>query len=147
MGGFLVRIYLGWTAISKDIMEVLPEDRRVIQNMRYSGNEDGYGEIMRNFIPKGNSISPEDENYIQELLEITGSFRTFDAALDEFIAQKGYTTATLRTPDAKSGLSSVEFDEGGHPDKAILKAGFKEHTGRATGLRDSILFCISPDTG
>lgn len=39
------------------------------------------GDYTQFLSQKGNSISPEDENYIQELLEIASSFRTFDAAL------------------------------------------------------------------
>lgn len=66
------------------------------------------GDYTQFLSQKGNSISPEDENYIQELLEIASSFRTFDAALDEFIVQKGYT-ATLQTRMPKSGLSSVNL--------------------------------------
>ena len=66
------------------------------------------GDYTQFLSQKGNSISPEDENYIQELLEIASSFRTFDAALDEFIVQKAIP-ATLQTRMPKSGLSSVNL--------------------------------------
>ena len=106
------------------------------------------GDYTQFLSQKGNSISPEDENYIQELLEIASSFRTFDAALDEFIVQKGYT-GNLADTDAKVRFIKCKFDEAGIPIEArILKGWFqKAHTGRETGLCDSILFCISPDTG
>ena len=50
----LVRICHALDCHIADIMEVLPEDKRVIQNMlRYSGNEDGYGRLYAISVPKG----------------------------------------------------------------------------------------------
>lgn len=50
----LVRICHALDCHIEDIMEVLPEDKRVIQNMlRYSGNEDGYGRLYAISVPKG----------------------------------------------------------------------------------------------
>ena len=72
------------------------------------------GDYTQFLSQKGNSISPEDENYIQELLEIASSFRTFDAALDEFIVQKGYT-GNLADTDAKVRFIKCKFDEAGIP--------------------------------
>ena len=40
------------------------------------------GEYTSCLSTKGYDISPEDENYKQELLDVVKSFRTFDAALD-----------------------------------------------------------------
>ena len=71
------------------------------------------GDYTQFLSQKGNSISPEDENYIQELLEIASSFRTFDAALDEFIVQKGYT-GNLADTDAKVRFIKCKFDEAGN---------------------------------
>lgn len=52
--GVLVRICHALDCHIEDIMEVLPEDKRVIQNMlRYSGNEDGYGRLYAISVPKG----------------------------------------------------------------------------------------------
>ena len=52
--GVLVRICHALDRYIEDIMEVLPEDKRVIQNMlRYSGNEDGYGRLYAISVPKG----------------------------------------------------------------------------------------------
>lgn len=52
--GVLVRICHALDCYIEDIMEVLPEDKRVIQNMlRYSGNEDGYGRLYAISVPKG----------------------------------------------------------------------------------------------
>lgn len=84
----------------------------------------GMGDYTQFLSQKGNNISPEDENYIQELLEIASSFRTFDAALDEFIVQKGYT-GNLADTDAKVRFIKCKFDEAGIPIEArILKGWF-----------------------
>ena len=86
------------------------------------------GDYTQFLSQKGNSISPEDENYIQELLEIASSFRTFDAALDEFIVQKGYT-GNLADTDAKVRFIKCKFDEAGIPIEArVLKGWFQKHT-------------------
>lgn len=58
------------------------------------------GEYTRFLSAKGYEISPEDDNYKQELLDVAKSFRTFDASLDEFIVQKGYSDDIADT-DAK----------------------------------------------
>ena len=106
------------------------------------------GDYTQFLSTKGNSISPEDENYIQELLEVASSFRTFDAALDAFLVQRGYT-GDLADTEAKVRFIKHKFDEAGIPIEArILKGWFsKSHTGRKTGLCDSILLCVSPDAG
>lgn len=49
------------------------------------------GEYTSFLSARGCSISPEDDDYRQKLLEVAQAFRTFDAALDEFIVQKGYS--------------------------------------------------------
>ena len=63
------------------------------------------GDYTQFLSQKGNSISPEDENYIQELLEIASSFRTFDAALDEFIVQKGYSVSSSESGSVSKDVS------------------------------------------
>ena len=94
----------------------------------------GMGDYTQFLSQKGNSISPEDENYIQELLEIASSFRTFDAALDEFIVQKGYT-GNLADTDAKVRFIKCKFDEAGIPIEArILKGWFQKHTQARNGI-------------
>ena len=100
------------------------------------------GDYTQFLSQKGNSISPEDENYIQELLEIASSFRTFDAALDEFIVQKGYT-GNLADTDAKVRFIKCKFDEAGIPIEArILKGWFQKHT-QAEKRDYAIQFCFA----
>lgn len=100
------------------------------------------GDCTQFLSQKGNSISPEDENYIQELLEIASSFRTFDAALDEFIVQKGYT-GNLADTDAKVRFIKCKFDEAGIPIEArILKGWFQKHT-QAEKRDYAIQFCFA----
>ena len=102
----------------------------------------GMGDYTQFLSQKGNSISPEDENYIQELLEIASSFRTFDAALDEFIVQKGYT-GNLADTDAKVRFIKCKFDEAGIPIEArILKGWFQKHT-QAEKRDYAIQFCFA----
>ena len=100
------------------------------------------GDYTQFLSQKGNSISPEDENYIQELLEIASSFRTFDAALDEFIVQKGYT-GNLADTDAKVRFIKCKFDEAGIPIEArVLKGWFQKHT-QAEKRDYAIQFCFA----
>lgn len=100
------------------------------------------GDYTQFLSQKGNSISPEDENYIQELLEIASSFRTFNAALDEFIVQKGYT-GNLADTDAKVRFIKCKFDEAGIPIEArILKGWFQKHT-QAEKRDYAIQFCFA----
>ncbi len=102
----------------------------------------GMGGYTQFLSQKGNSISPEDENYIQELLEIASSFRTFDAALDEFIVQKGYT-GNLADTDAKVRFIKCKFDEAGIPIEArVLKGWFQKHT-QAEKRDYAIQFCFA----
>ena len=68
------------------------------------------GEYTSCLSTKGYDISPEDENYKQELLDVVKSFRTFDAALDEFIVQKGYS-GDIAEVDAKVKFIKEEFDK------------------------------------
>lgn len=70
------------------------------------------GEYTRSLANREYNISPEDENYKEELLEVAKSFRTFDAALDEFILQKGYDGEPADV-DAKIKFIKRKFDEAG----------------------------------
>ncbi len=70
------------------------------------------GEYTSSLSNKGCDISPEDENYKQELLDVVKSFRTFDAALDEFIVQKGYS-GDIADIDAKVKFIKEQFDRAG----------------------------------
>lgn len=61
------------------------------------------GNYTRFLADKEYNISPDDENYREELLEVAESFRTFDVALDEFIAQKGYEGVYVAAAGGRSG--------------------------------------------
>ena len=92
------------------------------------------GEYTSFLSAKGYEISPEDDNYKQELLDVAKSFRTFDAALDEFIVQKGYP-GDIADIDAKVKYIKDKFDEAGVPmESRILKSWFQKHT--QAGNRD-----------
>ena len=100
------------------------------------------GEYTSFLSAKGYEISPEDDNYKQELLDVAKSFRTFDAALDEFIVQKGYP-GDIADIDAKVKYIKDKFDEAGVPmESRILKSWFQKHT--QAGNRDiAIKFCFA----
>ena len=100
------------------------------------------GEYTRFLSAKGYGISPEDENYAQELLEVAKSFRTFDAALDEFLVQKGYS-GDLADTEAKVKLIVEKFDEAGiSVESRILRGWFKNHT-QAEKRDVAIQFCFA----
>ncbi len=100
------------------------------------------GEYTRFLSAKGYDISPEDENYTQELLEVAKSFRTFDAALDEFIVQKGYS-GDITDTDSKVKFIKDRFDEAGISVEArILRGWFNKHT-QADKRDIAIKFCFA----
>lgn len=100
------------------------------------------GEYTSFLSAKGYEISPEDDNYKQELLDVAKSFRTFDAALGEFIVQRGYP-GDIADIDAKVKYIKDKFDEAGVPmESRILKSWFQKHT--QAGNRDiTIKFCFA----
>ena len=100
------------------------------------------GEYTSFLSAKGYEISPEDDNYKQELLDVAKSFRTFDAALGEFIVQRGYP-GDIADIDAKVKYIKDKFDEAGVPmESRILKSWFQKHT--QAGNRDiAIKFCFA----
>lgn len=100
------------------------------------------GEYTSCLSTKGYDISPEDENYKQELLDVVKSFRTFDAALDEFIVQKGYS-GDIAEVDAKVKFIKEEFDKAGIPiETRILRGWFQKHT-QADKREIAIKFCFA----
>ena len=68
------------------------------------------GEYTGSLSVKGFDISPEHENYQQELLDVAQSFRTFDAALEEFLVQKGYS-GDISDTEAKVSFIKEKFRE------------------------------------
>lgn len=100
------------------------------------------GEYTSCLSNKGCDISPEDENYKQELLDVVKSFRTFDAALDEFIVQKGYS-GDIADIDAKVKFIKEQFDKAGVPlETRILRGWFQKHT-QADKREIAIKFCFA----
>ena len=100
------------------------------------------GEYTSSLSNKGCDISPEDENYKQELLNVVKSFRTFDAALDEFIVQKGYS-GDIADIDAKVKFIKEQFDRAGVPlETRILRGWFQRHT-QADKREIAIKFCFA----
>lgn len=100
------------------------------------------GEYTSSLSNKGCDISPEDENYKQELLDVVKSFRTFDAALDEFIVQKGYS-GDIADIDAKVKFIKEQFDRAGVPlETRILRGWFQRHT-QADKREIAIKFCFA----
>lgn len=85
------------------------------------------GEYTSSLSAKEFDISPEHENYKQELLDVARSFRTFDAALDEFLVQKGYT-GDISDAEAKVGFIKEKFDNSGIALEArIPRSWFRRH--------------------
>lgn len=85
------------------------------------------GEYTRFLSDLACGISPEDENYRQKLLDAAQSFRTFDAALDEFLVQRGYSGDSSDT-EAKVGFLMEKFEKAGIELEARLpRAWFRRH--------------------
>ncbi len=57
-------------------------------------------------------ISPEDDNYTEELLQVVKSFRDFDEALDNFLLKKGYA-GDIHDTDEKVSYIKDKFKEAG----------------------------------
>ena len=100
------------------------------------------GEYTHFLSARGREISPEDENYAQELLEVAQSFRTFDAALDEFLLGQGYS-GDLGDTEAKVRFIKGRFDETGIGVEArILRSWFQKHI-QAEKRDIAIKFCFA----
>ena len=106
------------------------------------------GEYTSFLSARGCSISPEDDDYRQKLLEVAQAFRTFDAALDEFIVQKGYSD-DITDINSKVKFIQEKFERAGITiETRMLSGWFKKHT-QADKERDcnQILLCISINAG
>lgn len=100
------------------------------------------GEYTRSLSKKKFCISPEDENYREELLEVAASFRTFDAALDEFISQRGYT-GDLGNTDAKIRFIKDKFEDAAIAiDPRNMRKWFYEHK-RGADRKIAFQFCFA----
>lgn len=99
----------------------------------------GYTEYLEN---KEYEISPEDENYVDELIEVARSFRTFDVVLDDFLLQKGFN-GDIADVDSKIRYIKNKFDEAGIPlDLRNPKKWFYNHT-RGTNREIAFQFCFA----
>lgn len=87
-------------------------------------------------------ISPEDENFKEELLEVVRSFRTFDVALDEFLVKRGYS-GDRNDSSEKSKFIKSKFEEAGIAlDLRIPRAWFDRHT-QASDRKIAFQFCFA----
>lgn len=68
-----------------------------------------YTEYLKNL---RDEISPEDDNYTEELLQVAKSFRDFDEALDDFLFKRGYA-GDLYDIDEKVRYIKDKFKEAG----------------------------------
>lgn len=100
------------------------------------------GEYTRFLSAREHDISPEDENYRQELLEVAQSFRTFDAALDEFLVQKGYS-GDISDTEAKVDFIKGKFNKAGIGiESRILRGWFRNHV-QADSRDVAFKFCFA----
>ena len=73
-------------------------------------------------------ISPEDENYMEELMEVVKLFRYFDEALDEFLVNHGYL-GDIKDVDEKISFIKTKFKQASVPMPRNLKKCFTHHKG------------------
>ncbi len=100
------------------------------------------GEYTRFLSAREHDISPEDENYQQELLEVAQSFRTFDAALDEFLVQKGYS-GDISDTEAKVDFIKGKSNKAGIGiESRILRGWFRNHV-QADSRDVAFKFCFA----
>lgn len=85
-------------------------------------------------------ISPEDENYTQELIEVADLFRDFGEALDEFISENGYV-GSLADLEGKTAFIKERFQKASIPAPRNLKKYFtaSKEIGRETAFQ----FCLA----
>lgn len=100
------------------------------------------GEYTSFLSARGCSISPEDDDYRRKLFEVAQAFRTFDAALDEFIVQKGYSD-DITDINSKVKFIQEKFERAGIAiETRILSGWFKNHT-QADKREIAIKFCFA----
>lgn len=71
-------------------------------------------------------ILPDDDHYIEKLMEVVNTFRPFDEALDIFIADQGYTGALSDIEEKVSFLTS-KFNQSGIKTPRNIRKWFTEH--------------------
>lgn len=85
-------------------------------------------------------ISPEDDNYTEELMEVAKLFCSFDEALSRFISSHGYTGSMADT-DSKVIFIKEKFAQASVPVPRNLRKFFTEHKG--IGDVTAFQFCFA----
>lgn len=85
---------------------------------------------------KRKAIEPESEDYVKQLIEITRSFRSFDASLDWFLRERGYT-GELSDIEEKVRYIEGKFKEAGIPRPRSIRDWYVRHS-RPDGNRRTV---------
>lgn len=85
-------------------------------------------------------ITPDDDNYRQELIDIAKSFRRFDEALDTYIIKHGYEGKS-NDIDSKVAFLKNKFKEAEVPIPRNLRKWFSEH--KSIERKTSIQLCFA----
>ena len=72
------------------------------------------------------TLSPEDENFIEELLKVALLFRPFSEAMDEFISSHGYDGSLMDTEEKARWLCAV-FEHAGMKPPRDIQAWYTKH--------------------
>ncbi|MDO4650664.1 MAG: hypothetical protein Q4B26_18670 [Eubacteriales bacterium] len=82
---------------------------------------------------KRKAIEPESRDYVENLIEITRSFRPFDASLDAFLLERGYAGDITDIED-KADFIEAKFKDAGIPKPRNVRDWYRRHT-RPDGTR------------
>lgn len=85
-------------------------------------------------------ISPEDDNYTEELIEVANLFRNLGEALDGFLNSNGYS-GSLTDIDSKAAYIREKFRQASIPIPRNLKKYFTES--KEMGKETSFQFCLA----
>lgn len=100
------------------------------------------GQYTQYMATQESQISPEDENYKEELLAVAKAFRNFDDALDEFIVKKGFV-GDVNDVNAKVKYIKDKFHEEDIEIEArIIKNWFLKHV-QANKRSIAFQFCFA----
>lgn len=73
------------------------------------------------------AIEPESEDYVKNLIEVTRSFRPFDASLDHFLVEHGYSGDIADIED-KVDFIEAKFKDAGIPKPRNVRDWYRRHT-------------------
>ncbi|MGN1114707.1 MAG: hypothetical protein ACI4RC_06255 [Oscillospiraceae bacterium] len=86
-------------------------------------------------------ISPEDDNYTEELINVAKSFRSFDQSLDDFINKNGFT-GDINNVNEKTAFIKSKFERAKVlPIPRNLKKWFTEH--KSIERKTAFQFCFA----